>query len=219
MPRDFIQVFRGEIINTEVESIVREEKYFMKGSLMCKSNSFERAAVEVTMTQHSFFPWWENDLLFQDLRNDFELILTTLSSHWENYRHHFNNEGSTFQGWTTVLYRHLVAKDRGLTLRSFPSQLSVLLCGIYLYCCHHFPASFLSGFSSTLSCPPHFHVLIYITDNILLVKMDEIILQWVHFIFMSRTATGNICTQTAWWTHLHWAYVTDRLIQHNVRTW
>ena len=134
MPRDFIQVFRGEIINTKVESIVREEKYFMKGSLMCKSNSFERAAVEVTMTQHSFFPQWENDLLFQDLRNDFELILTTLSSHWENYRHHFNNEGSTFQGWTTVLYRHLVAKDRGLTLRSFPSQLSVLLCGIYLYC-------------------------------------------------------------------------------------
>ena len=176
MPRDFIQVFRGEIINTEVESIVREEKYFIKGSLMCKSNSFERAAVEVTMTQHSFFPQWENDLLFQDLRNDFELILTTLSSHWENYRHHFNNEGSTFQGWTTVLCHHLVAKDRGPTLRSFPSQLSILLSGSISVICHHFPASFLSGFSSTLSCPPSPGILIYITDDILPVKMGEITL-------------------------------------------
>ena len=110
---------------------------------MCKSNSFERAAVEVTMTQHSFFPRWENDLLFQDVRNDFELILTTLSSHWENYRHHFNNEGSTFQGWTTVLCHHLVAKDRGLTLRSFPSQLYILLSGIHLYYLSSFPSVFL----------------------------------------------------------------------------
>lgn len=160
---------------------------------MCKSNSFERSAVEVTMTQPSLFPWWKNDLLFQDLRNDFELILTTLSRHWENYRHHFTNEGPTFQGWKAVPCHYLVAKDRGLTL-SFPSQLSILLSGIYLCCCHHFPASFLSGFSSTLSCPPTRRVLIYITDNILPVKMDEIILQWVHFIFMSRTATMNICT-------------------------
>ena len=57
MPRDFIQVFRGEITNTEVESIVGEKKYFMRGLLMCKSNSFERAAMEVTMTQPSLFPW------------------------------------------------------------------------------------------------------------------------------------------------------------------
>ena len=175
MPRDFIQVFRGEIINTEVESIVREEKYFMKGSLMCKSNSFERAAVEVTMTQHSFFPQWENDLLFQDLRNDFELILTTLSSHWENYRHHFNNEGSTFQGWTTVLCHHLAARDKSDTQIS-PSPLCLLRSRISLHCCHHLPASFLSGFSSTLSCPPSPGILIYITDDILPVKMGEITL-------------------------------------------
>ena len=193
MPRDFIQFFWGEITNTEVESIVKEKKYFMRGKLMCKSNSFGRAAVEVTMTQPSLFPWWENDL-FQDLRNDFELILNTLSSHWENHRHHFTNEGPTFQGWTAVLYRHLVAKDRGLTLRSFPSQLSILLSGIYRYCLSPFPSIFLSGFSSTLSCPPSPRVLIYISDDILPVKMDEIILQWVHFIFMSRTATVNICT-------------------------
>ena len=56
MPRDFIQVFRGEITNTEVESIVGEKKYFMRGLLMCKGNSFERAAMEVTMTQPSLFP-------------------------------------------------------------------------------------------------------------------------------------------------------------------
>ena len=56
MPRYFIQVFRGEITNTEVESIVWEKKYFMRGLLMFKSISFERAAVEVTMTQPSSFP-------------------------------------------------------------------------------------------------------------------------------------------------------------------
>jgi len=194
MPRDFIQVFRGEITNTEVESIVGEKKYFMRGLLMCKSNSFERAAMEVTMTQPSLFPWWENDLLFQDLRNDFELIVTTLSSHWENHMHYFTNEGPTFQGWTAILCHHLVAKDRGLTLRSFPSQLSILLSGSISVICYHFPASFLSGFSSTLSCPPSPSILIYITDDILPVKMGEIILQWVNFIFMSRTATVNICT-------------------------
>ena len=194
MPGDFIQVFRGEITNTEVESTVGEGKYFTRGSCMCKSSSFGRAAVEVTMTQPSLFPRWEKDLSFQDLRNDSELILTTLSSHWENHRHHFTNEGPTFQGWTAVLYRHLVAKDRGLTLRSFPSQLSILLSGIYRYCLSPFPSIFLSGFSSTLSCPPSPRVLIYISDDTLPVKMDEIILQWVHFIFMSRTATVNICT-------------------------
>ena len=31
MPRDFIQVFRGEITNTEVESIVGKKRYFMGG--------------------------------------------------------------------------------------------------------------------------------------------------------------------------------------------
>ena len=143
MPRYFIQVFRGEITNTEVESIVWEKKYFMRGLLMFKSNSFERAAVEVTMTQPSSFPQWEKDLLFQDLRNDFELIPPTLSSHWENHRHHFSNEGSTFQGWTAVLCHHLMAKGRGLTLRYFPSQLSILLSGIYLYCLSSFPSVFL----------------------------------------------------------------------------
>ena len=144
MPRDFIQVFRGEITNTEVESIVREKKYFMRGLLMCKSNSFERAAMEVTMTQPSLFPWWENDLLFQDLRNDFELIVTTLSSHWENHMHYFTNEGPTFQGWTAVLCHYLEAKDRGLTLRSCPSQLSIHIAKwIYLCYLSSFPSIFL----------------------------------------------------------------------------
>ena len=38
MPRDFIQVFRSKITNLEVESTVREKKYFMnEGFLHAKA--------------------------------------------------------------------------------------------------------------------------------------------------------------------------------------
>ena len=127
-------------------------------------------------------------------RNYFELVLTTLSSHWGNHRHHFTNEGPSFQGHTALLCHHLVAKDRGLTLRSFPSQLYILLSGIYLYYLSSVPNIFLIRLflypllSPISPCTHLYH------DDILPVKMDEIILQLVHFIFMSRTATGNICT-------------------------
>ena len=70
-----------EITNTEVGSTVGEKKYFMRGALVCKGRDFGRAAVEVTLTQPTSLPSEKNDLLFQDLRQDFELILATLSSH------------------------------------------------------------------------------------------------------------------------------------------
>ena len=65
----------------------------MRGALVCKGRDFGRAAVEVTLTQPTSLPSEKNDLLFQDLRQDFELILATLSSHWKNHRHPFYQWG------------------------------------------------------------------------------------------------------------------------------
>ena len=120
---------------------------------MCKGSSFGSVAVEVTLTQRSSLPSEKNDLLFQDPRQDFELIVATLSSHWENHRYPFYRWGPTFQGWTAIPCHHLAARDKSDTQIS-PSQLCLLCSGISLHCCHHFPASFLPGFSSILSWAP-----------------------------------------------------------------
>ena len=58
-----------------------EEIVYGGGMLVCKGSSFGRVAVEVTLTQPSSLPSEKNDLLFQDPRQDFELIVVTLSSH------------------------------------------------------------------------------------------------------------------------------------------
>ena len=55
MPSVFLQVFREKITNVKVESTIRENKYFMKVVLTCKSRRFGRAVMEVTMTQTSSF--------------------------------------------------------------------------------------------------------------------------------------------------------------------
>jgi len=55
MPSVFIQVFREKITNVNIESTIREKKYFMKVVLTCKSRRFGRAIMEVTMTRTSSF--------------------------------------------------------------------------------------------------------------------------------------------------------------------
>ena len=167
---------------------------------MCKGSSFGRVAVEVTLTQRSSLPSEKNDLLFQDPGKDFELILTTLSSHWENHRHPFSQWGPTFQGWTAVPCHHQAARDKSDTQIS-PSPLCLLHSGNSLHWCHHF--QHLSYQASPPSSLGHPHLLVHWPTSpcILLYhwwhvasEKDQIVLQWVHFIFISRTAVWNICT-------------------------
>ena len=168
----------------------------MRGALVCKGRGFGRATVEVSLTQPSSLPSEKNDLLFQDPRWDFELIVTTLSSHWENHRYTFYRWGPTFQGWSAVPCHHLAARDRSDT-QTFPYPLYLLLSGISLL---SFPG-ILSGFSSILSWHPHLSVHSPTSPCILLYRRwqpasengSNWILQWVHFIFISRTAVWNIC--------------------------
>ena len=199
-PRDFTQVFRGKITNTEVESAVVEKKYFMRGALLCKGSSFGRVAEEVALTQPSSLPSENNDLLFQDPRQDFELILVTLSSHWENSQAPILPMRTHLPGWDCCpasspgsqrqichsdlpLPTLLVAQwDLSLFLPSFPS---IFLIRLFL------PP--LLGTAFRCIHPP-LPAFFFIIDDILPVKMDQIILQWVHFIFISRTAVWNICT-------------------------
>ena len=83
----FHSSFQRKITIMEVESTVGKKRYFKRGVLLCKGSRFWKVTVEVTITQPSSPPWWETNLLFQDLGKDFELILFTLPRHWENHGH------------------------------------------------------------------------------------------------------------------------------------
>lgn len=94
---------------------------------------------------------------------------------------------------------HLAARNRGVTLRCLAAllvakwDLPLLLVIIFWHLsCQAFPSP--SPAPTPLCTRPALPALIFITDFILPMKMDQIILHWAHLISMSRTATGNICT-------------------------
>ena len=76
----------------------------------------------------------------------------------------------------------VVQRDLSPLLSSFPS---IFLTRLLLH-------PLLGTTTSWCTHPPL--PAFFISDDILPVKMDQIILQCIHFIFMSRTAVWNICT-------------------------
>ena len=83
------------------------------------------------------------------------------------------------QGWTAVLCHHLASRDKSDTQIS-PSPLCLLRSGISLHCCHHLPASFLSGFSSILSwAPPPLGALTHLSLHSFLSLMTSCQWKWI----------------------------------------
>ena len=126
--------------------------------LVCKGSSFGRVAVEVTLTQPSSLPSEKNDLLFQDPRQDFELIVVTLSSHWENHRYPFYRRGPTFRvGQLSCVITW--PPETNLTLRSPPPRSACCAVGslsIVVITSQH-----LSYQASPPSSPGHHHLLVH----------------------------------------------------------
>ena len=148
--------------------------------LVCKGSSFGRVAVEVTLTQPSSLPSEKNDLLFQDPRQDFELIVVTLSSHWENHRYPFYRRGPTFRvGQLSCVITW--PPETNLTLRSPPPHSACCAVGslsIVVITSQHLsyqasPPSFPGTPTSRCTHPP-LPAFFFIADDILPVKMDQI---------------------------------------------
>ena len=170
---------------------------------MCKGKGFGRAAVEVTLTQPSSFPSEKNDLLFQDPRQDFDISDIKYLPHCQVTEKiagtNFPNENPPSRvGQLSCVITWQPETD--LTLRS-PSPLStccavgslsvVIISSIFLIRLLLHP---LLGTPTSWCTHPPLPAFFFITDDILPVKMDQIVMQWVHFIFISRIAVQNICT-------------------------
>ena len=120
-PRACIQVFRGKITNMEVESTIREKKYLMKEVLTCIWRGCLHAKAADLGEQLWKWPWpsihhsmgKKNDLLFQDLRKNFECPVTEKIT-----RTHFMRDPTSKAEQLSLC--HLAAKIRGLILRSSP---------------------------------------------------------------------------------------------------
>ena len=155
-PRDFTQVFRGKITNTEVESTVGEILY--EGAACVQGSSFGRVAVEVTLTQSSSHPTEKNDLLFKDPRQDFELILATLSRTEKITGTHFTDEDPPSR--VGQLSRVITWQpETNLTLRPSPPHSTCCTLGslsIVVITSQH-----LSYQASPPSSPEHHHLLVH----------------------------------------------------------
>ena len=199
-PRDFTQVFRGKITNTEVESTVGEKRYFMGGGACVQRQQLWESGCGGHPDPAFIPPQWEEWFTISRPRTGF----------WVNTHHIVQSLRKSqapifpmrthLPGWTAVPCHHLAARDKSDTQIS-PSPLCLLHSGNSLHWCHHF--QHLSYQASPPSSLGHPHLLVHSTTSpcILLYhwwhlasEKDQIVLQWVHFIFISRTAAWNICT-------------------------
>lgn len=158
MPRAFIQVFRGKITNMEVESTIREKKHFMKEVLTCIWRGCLHAKAADLGEQLWKWLWpsihlymgKKNDLLFQDLRKNFECLVSEKIT-----RTHFIRDPTSKVG--QLFLCHLAARITGLIFRSSPPHSicpSWDLPLMFVTILKTLPGiSFLLGFSSTLCCP------------------------------------------------------------------
>ena len=88
MPRDFIQVFRGEITNTEVES-QGEETVYEGATYVQKQQLWESGCGGDYDPTFIIPPVREWFIISRPKKWFWVNTSPTLSSHWENHRHHF----------------------------------------------------------------------------------------------------------------------------------
>ena len=123
----FHSSFQRKITNMDVESTVGKKRFFKRGALISKGSRFGKVTMEVTITQPSSPPWWETNLLFEDLGKDFELILAMLPRHLENHGHLCSLDPVCKFGQLSLCHR-LATRNRDMT-QTFPLQLYLSISG------------------------------------------------------------------------------------------